>query len=65
MCRVACREEKGRELTKRYYAWSPLLVKVLEEDNVLRNLVTGILAGMLPLINRKQRRYDDITRKIK
>jgi len=43
----------GREITRRYYEWSPLLVKMLEEDNALRNLVEEMVAGMLPLIDSK------------
>jgi len=43
----------GREMTRQYYAWSPLLVKVLEEDNALRNLAVEMVADILPLIGRK------------
>ena len=43
----------GREIIRQYYAWSPLLVKVLEEDNTLRNLVVEMVAGILPLIGSK------------
>jgi DNA-binding MarR family transcriptional regulator len=43
----------GREITRRYYAWSPLLVNVLEEDNALRNLVKEMVAGIVPLVVSK------------
>jgi hypothetical protein len=43
----------GREITRQYYAWSPLLVNVLEEDNALRNLVKEMVAGIVPLVVSK------------
>ena len=50
---VLSKTPAGREITRRYYAWSPLLVNVLEEDNALRNLVKEMVAGIVPLVVSK------------
>ena len=41
-----------KELIKLYYYWSPLIVKVMEQDEVFKEEVKAMIDGMLQLIRR-------------
>lgn len=41
---------EGRELIKLYYQWSPVIVKMIEEDEEFREDLKEMIDGVLPLI---------------
>ena len=41
---------EGREIIRLYYKWSPLIVRVMEEDKEFREGVKELVDGLLPLI---------------
>ncbi len=41
---------EGRELTRLYYQWSPVIVKAMEEDEEFREGVKEMIDGFLPMI---------------
>jgi hypothetical protein len=41
---------EGREIIRLYYRWSPVIVKMMEEDEKFRKEVKEMVDGMLPLI---------------
>ena len=43
----------GRELIKMYYQWSPILVKVIEEDEEFKAEVKEMIDGVLELIGKE------------
>lgn len=43
----------GQEITKLYYEWSPALVKVMVDDEELKEEVKGVIDEILPLILQK------------
>ena len=41
---------EGQEIIRLYYEWSPVIVRVMEEDGRLREEVKAIIDGILPMI---------------
>jgi hypothetical protein len=50
---VLSQTPEGQELIKLYYQWSPVIVKVMEEDEKFKEQVKGMIDGILPLIRRE------------
>jgi hypothetical protein len=47
---VLNQKPEGRQLMKLYYAWSPVIVRALEEDVKFREEITELIDGILPLV---------------
>jgi len=47
---VLSRTQEGQTIIRLYYLWSPIIVKVMEEDEEFRQKVKGMIGGVLPLI---------------
>jgi hypothetical protein len=45
---------EGQKLIKRYYQWSPMIVKMLEEDKEFKEEARKMIDGVLPLISGKR-----------
>jgi hypothetical protein len=43
----------GQEIIKLYYQWSPVIVKVMEEDEEFKGGVKEMIDGVLMLIGEK------------
>jgi hypothetical protein len=47
---VLSQTPEGRQLIKLYYAWSPVIVRALEEDEKFREEIAELIDGILPLV---------------
>ena len=45
--------KEGRELIKLYYEWSPVIVKVMEEDEEFKEVVKEMIDGALAIVTRE------------
>ena len=45
---------EGRELIKLFYYWSPLLVRVMEEDDAFTEEIKEMIDGMLAVTANKE-----------
>ena len=50
---IPSKNPEGQELIKLYYEWSPVIVKVMEEDEELKEEVKEMIDGILPLITKE------------
>ncbi len=41
---------EGQQLIKLYYAWSPVLLKAINEDAGIKAEITGMIEGIIPLL---------------
>jgi hypothetical protein len=50
---ILIRTEKGLEIIKQYYEWSPIIVKAMEEDEAFKKEVKELVDGVLELITEE------------
>jgi hypothetical protein len=48
--RILRKTPEGQQLIKLYYAWSPILLKAIDEDGGIRAEITETIDGILPLL---------------
>lgn len=49
---VLSQSPEGRAITRLYYAWSPILVQIMEEDNAFKEDLKSLIDTFLPLITQ-------------
>ena len=49
---MAGRQFEGRELIELYYQWSPVMVKVVEEDEAFKEELKNMIDKLLPMIEQ-------------